>query len=460
VITAYTLTTAASTPVWGKVGDMYGRKGAFLVAIAVFLAGSALCGLAQDMPQLIAFRAVQGLGGGGLMVSAFAIMGELIPPHARARYQGIMSAAMGVTMIGGPLIGGLITDHAGWRWCFLINLPIGVAGLILVATGMHLSKRRAPGRADYAGAALLAAAISAVVLICAWGGTRYAWGSAVIVALVAATALLAVLFVLVERRAAEPVLPLEIFRDRTFSAATVVGLIVGFVMFAALTFLSVFQQTVQGASATNSGLLLLPVLLSMVVTNVVVGQLIARGLSLRTVALAGSSCMAASLLLMATMGLGSSRLTAGAYMLVLGVGMGCLIQGTLLLSLESVGPMHLGVASSTATLARTVGGTVGVALSGALFAVQVGTALRQAGVGSAESPELTAAGLAQLSDAARETYQRAVVDGARPVFLLAGALSVAALLASLLVRRHPAAAPGAPHDPAAAVGHPRGLDAG
>ncbi|BFU42708.1 MDR family MFS transporter [Krasilnikovia sp. MM14-A1004] len=449
VVTSYTLTTAASTPIWGKLGDMYGRKGVFLASIVVFLIGSVLSGLAQDLPQLIAFRALQGLGGGGLMVSAFAIMGELIPPTSRAKYQGIMSAAMGLTMIAGPLVGGLITDHAGWRWCFLINVPIGIAGLAMVAVGMHLPKHRAQGRADYLGAVLLASAISGVVLMSAWGGTRYAWQSPVIIGLLLAIVLTVTLLLLVERRAAEPVLPLGIFRDRTFALATLIGLVVGFVMFAALTFLSLFQQTVQSASATNSGLLLLPVLLSMVVINVVVGQLITRGLGLRTVVLLGSALMAASLLLMATMGTGTTRATAAGYMLLLGAGMGCLIQGTLLLSLDSVAPKDLGVASSTATLSRTVGGTIGVALSGALFAHEIAQSLAHAGVAvaaGAGQAQLTAAGLARMGEAARTAYQHAVVDGARAVFLLSGLLSLTALLASWFVRARGAgpAAPGAP----------------
>ncbi|RGC65126.1 Multidrug resistance protein 3 [Micromonospora sp. MW-13] len=440
VITSYTLATAASTPIWGKLGDMYGRKGVFLASIVIFLVGSALSGLAQDLGQLIGFRALQGLGGGGLMVSAFAIMGELIPPRDRAKYQGVMSAAMGATMIGGPLVGGLITDHFGWRWCFLINLPIGLVGLVLVATGMRLPVRRAQGRVDYLGATLLAFIISVVVLVSAWGGTRYDWGSAMIVGLGLAAVLAVAGFLLVERQAREPVLPLTIFRVANFSLATVIGLLVGFVLFSTMTFLTLYQQAVQGASATNSGLLLLPVLLSMVVVNVIVGQWITKGLRLRTVLLVGSALMTASLFLMATMGTGTSRLVAALYMVVLGAGMGCLIQGTLLLSLDSVGMRDLGVASSTATLSRTVGGTIGVAASGALFAHQVQQSLAAKGpeVASAvggEAGQLTAVGMARLPEAVRVAYEHAVADGAQLVFVAAAVLSVAALLGSWFVRQ-------------------------
>ncbi|WP_081706489.1 MDR family MFS transporter [Nocardia sp. CNY236] len=440
VITSYTLATAASTPIWGKLGDMYGRKGVFLASIVIFLVGSALSGLAQDLGQLIGFRALQGLGGGGLMVSAFAIMGELIPPRDRAKYQGVMSAAMGATMIGGPLVGGLITDHFGWRWCFLINLPIGLVGLTLVATGMRLPARRAQGRVDYLGATLLAFVISVVVLVSAWGGTRYDWGSAVIVGLGLAAVLATAGFLLVERQAREPVLPLGIFQVVNFSLATVIGLLVGFVLFSTMTFLTLYQQAVQGASATNSGLLLLPVLLSMVVVNVIVGQWITKGLRLRTVLRVGSALMTVSLFLMATMGTGTSRLVAALYMVVLGAGMGCLIQGTLLLSLDSVGMRNLGVASSTATLSRTVGGTLGVAASGALFAHQVQQSLAARGpeVASAvsgDAVQLTAAAMARLPEGVRVAYEHAVADGARLVFVAAALLSVAALLGSWFVRQ-------------------------
>jgi EmrB/QacA subfamily drug resistance transporter len=451
VITSYTLATAASTPVWGKLGDMYGRRGVFLSAIALFLLGSGLSGLSQSMAQLIGFRAIQGLGGGGLVVNAFAIMGELVPPRNRARYQGMMSAVMGVTMIGAPLVGGFVTDHYGWRWCFLVNLPIGAVGLALAAVGMRLPTRRAQGRVDYAGAALLTVVISALVLISAWGGTEYAWGSGVILGIAALSALAAWGFVVVERRAAEPVLPLGIFRSADFSLATVVSAVVGFVLFTTMTFLSLFQQAVQGASATNSGLLLLPVLLSMVVVNVIVGQSIGRGVSLRTILVVGSALMTASLFLLASMGTGTTRFTAACYMLPLGAGMGCLIQGTLLVSLESVGLRDFGVASSTATLARTVGGSLGVAAMGAVFAHQTQQALLARGESGGVVPvgkptQIDAASLARLPGQARQAYEYAVAHGTSAVLLLTAGLSVLGLLASWFVRR-PSAPPVRPDVP-------------
>ncbi|MFC8850065.1 MULTISPECIES: MDR family MFS transporter [unclassified Micromonospora] len=445
VITSYTLATAASTPIWGKLGDIHGRKGVFLTAIAIFLVGSVLSGVAQGLGQLVGFRALQGLGGGGLMVSAFAIMGELIPPRDRARYQGLMSVAMGATMIGGPLVGGLITDHFGWRWCFLINLPIGLVGLLLVATGMRLPARRIRARVDYVGATLLAFVISAVVLLAAWGGTRYGWGSPVIVGLGLATVLALIVFVLVERHVHEPVLPLGVFRVANFSLATAIGLLVGFVLFSTMTFLTLYQQAVQGASATNSGLLLLPVLLSMVLVNVVVGQLITRGMGLRTVLLVGSALMTVSLLLMVSMDTGTVRALSVAYMVLLGAGLGFLIQGSLLLSLESVAARDLGVASATATLSRTVGGTVGVAASGALFAQQVQHSLAERAVAAdlaGNAAQLTAASMARLPEAARSAYEYAVADGTRLVFVLTAVLSGASLLASWFIRQQAASAPG------------------
>jgi EmrB/QacA subfamily drug resistance transporter len=276
VVTAYTLTTAASTPLWGKIGDMYGRKGVFLTSILIFLAGSVTSGAAQTMSQLIGFRALQGLGAGGLMVGAMAIMGELVPPRERGKYMGMMAGVMSFAMIGGPLVGGTLTDHLGWRWAFYINIPLGAIALTLVTTLLHLPRHRSQGRIDYAGAALLTVGITAAVLVTSWGGTEYDWSSGTILGLGGLAAASVAGFLLVERRASEPVLPLGVFRSRNFSLVTLIGFLLGFVMFGAMTFLPLYQQSVQGASATNSGLLLLPVLLPMMVVSVVTGRATTR----------------------------------------------------------------------------------------------------------------------------------------------------------------------------------------
>lgn len=276
VVTAYTLATAVSTPVWGKAGDMYGRKGAFLASIVIFLAGSALAGLSQDMTQLVAFRAVQGLGAGGLMVGALAIISSLVPPREMGRYQGMIAGTMGLAMIGGPLVGGAITDHLGWRWCFYLNLPLGIVALVMVGLVLHLPKLRATARIDYAGVAALATTITSIVLITTWGGGQYGWTSPAILGLGALAAVAFGAFLAAERRVAEPVLPLGLFRSANFSLVTVIAFLLGFGMFGAMTFLPLFQQTVQGASASSAGMLGMPMFLAMVAVNLVAGPVITR----------------------------------------------------------------------------------------------------------------------------------------------------------------------------------------
>ncbi|MBL1068916.1 MDR family MFS transporter [Streptomyces sp. 7-21] len=443
VVTAYTLTTAVSTPVWGKLGDMYGRKGVFLASIAVFVAGSALCGLAQDMGQLIAFRAVQGLGAGGLMVGVMALVGDLVPPRERGRYQGMIAATMAIAMIGGPSVGGVITDHLGWRWTFSINVPLGILALAMVATLLRLpGKRPAGARIDVLGAALLATGITAVVLVTTWGGTEYDWDSGVILGL-AATGLAALAaFVWAETRAAEPVMPLHLFRSRNFALMTGLGFSVGFMMFGAVLYLPVFQQAVQNASATNSGLLLLPMLLAMMVTSALAGRLTTQTGRYKALPIAGCGLLVAGMLLLAQMDTGTSRLTTGVFMALVGAGVGLLMQTTMLVAQNSVEARDMGVASSTNTLFRTVGQSFGVALMGAVFTARVEDETGALGGGTAEpapaeSAQLTADALAGLPDAAREAYQSAVAAGTSGAFWLAAAVAAAGFVLALFVREVP-----------------------
>lgn len=459
VVTAYTLTTAASTPIWGKLGDMYGRKGIFLTSIVVFLAGSALSGLAQSMGQLIGFRALQGLGAGGLIVGVMAIIGDLVPPRDRGKYQGMMTAVMGVAMIGGPLAGGSLTDHLGWRWIFYINLPLGVVALAAVTAVLHLPKKRTEARIDYAGAALLTAGITALVLVTTWGGTEYAWGSGRIIGLAAGAVVALVAFLAVERRAVEPILPLHIFRSRNFSVITVIGFLVGFVMFGSLTFLPLYQQTVQGASATNSGMLLLPMLLSMMVVSLVVGRITTASGKYRIFPIAGGVLITVGMYLLSTMDTGTSRLTTGLYMALLGAGMGFLMQLTMLIAQNSVEMKDMGVGSSSATLFRTLGGSFGVAILGAVFTSHV-----QDTMGEKAGPrgkEITSGGaqlepsqLDKLPAAVKDAYAHAVSDGTHQVFLWGTAIAVIAFVASWFIKEIPlrgagpasAAEDGAPAD--------------
>ncbi|MFM9372437.1 MDR family MFS transporter [Streptomyces sp. Da 82-17] len=440
VVTAYTLATAASTPIWGKLGDMYGRKGTFLTSIVIFLIGSALSGMAQDMGQLIGFRAVQGLGAGGLMVGVMAIIGDLIPPRERGRYQGMMAGVMALAMIGGPLVGGTITDHLGWRWSFYINLPLGAVALAMVTIVLHLPKKRAQARIDYLGAALLTVGITAIVLVTTWGGTEYAWGSAMIVGLSVLGVVALGAFLYSQTRAADPIMPLHIFRSRNFTLMSVIGFITGFVMFGAVLFLPLYQQSVQGASATNSGLLLLPMLLAMMVVSLIAGRVTTNSGKYKIFPIAGGALMVTGLFLLAQMDTGTSRLTSGIYMAVLGAGMGFLMQITMLVAQNSVEMKDMGVASSSTTLFRTLGSSFGVAVMGALFNDRVAHEMAErvpGGGGALPNAQLDAASLAKLPDAMREAYQFAVSSGTHAAFLLGSAIAVAAFLAALFVKEVP-----------------------
>ncbi|MFF8321853.1 MDR family MFS transporter [Streptomyces bobili] len=458
VVTSYTLATAASTPIWGKLGDMYGRKGAFLTSIVIFLVGSMLSGMAQDMGQLIGFRAVQGLGAGGLMVGVMAIIGDLVPPRERGKYQGMMAGVMAIAMIGGPLVGGTITDHWGWRWAFYINLPLGVVALGLITAVLHLPKKRSQARIDYLGAGLLTIGITSIVLVTTWGGTEYAWSSARIMELIGIGVATLVGFVFWQTRAVEPILPLHIFRSRNFTLMAVIGFITGFVMFGATLFLPLYQQSVQGASATNSGLLLLPMLGAMLVTSMVAGRITTSSGRYKIFPVVGGALMIVGLYLLSTMDTGTSRFTSGVFMAVVGLGMGCLMQITMLVAQNSVEMKDMGVASSSATLFRTLGSSFGVAIMGALFNSRVQDAMseRAGALGSKiteQSAQLDAASLAKLPAPAREAYQFAVSDGTHAAFVLGALVAVVALVAAVFVKEVPlrGAEPkteGAPDEPA------------
>ncbi|MFE7318205.1 MDR family MFS transporter [Streptomyces sp. NPDC057555] len=468
VVTAYTLATAASTPIWGKLGDMYGRKGVFLTSIVIFLIGSALSGMAQDMGQLIGFRAVQGLGAGGLMVGVMAIIGDLIPPRERGKYQGMMAGVMAVAMIGGPLVGGTITDHLGWRWSFYINLPLGAIALIAVGAVLHLPKKRSQTRIDYAGAALLTIGITSLVLLTTWGGTEYDWLSKQIVGLGVLAVVALVAFVLVERKVSDPVVPLRIFRNGNFSLVTVIGFLVGFVMFGSMTFLPLYQQTVQGASATNSGLLLLPMLLSMMAVSLVAGRVTTTSGKYKIFVTGGGALITVGLFLLSLMDTTTTRFTSGLYMAVLGAGMGFLMQTTMLIAQNSVELRDMGVGSSSATLFRTIGGSFGVAIMGAVFADQVKSTMIEK-LGAVAGQKMTGGGaqmdpkaLTKLPAPVKDAYAHAVANGAHQVFLWGAIISVigfaaAWFLKEIPLRGGPAAKPTEPEAPEERVAVPEAV---
>jgi EmrB/QacA subfamily drug resistance transporter len=376
VVTAYVLGTTVSTPIWGKLGDLYGRKAVFLTSVVIFLVGSALCGMAgsdmlggpgDGMVELIAFRAVQGLGAGGLMVGVMAIIGDLVPPRERGRYQGMIAGIMAIAMVAGPLVGGFITDNLSWRWAFYVNLPLGGVALLVLATTMHLPKYRTEHKIDWLGAALLSVGITAIVLLTTWGGNEYDWASPQILGLAVLAAVTLVAFGLVERRVPEPILPLGLFANRNFALISVIGFLLGFAMFGAMNFLPLYQQTVQGASATNSGLLLLPLMFGMLVVSLVVGRAITKTGRYRMFPIVGGVVMTAGMLLLSRLDVDTGKAESSLYMVVLGVGMGFLMQTSMLIAQNSVEQKDLGVSSSAATFFRSIGGSFGVSLFGAVF---------------------------------------------------------------------------------------------
>ncbi|WP_217141360.1 MDR family MFS transporter [Streptomyces sp. AC627_RSS907] len=436
VVTAYTLATAVSTPVWGRLGDTRDRKKVLLTAITVFLVGSGLSGAAQDMGQLIAFRAVQGLGAGGLMAGVMATVGELVPPRERGRYQGLISGAMALAMIGGPLAGGAVTDHLGWRWAFYLNLPLGALALVMIWLLLRLPERRSTARVDHVGAALLMVGITATVLLTTWGGTRYAWGSGAVAALGVTAGVSLWAFVRRQLRTADPIMPPHMFRVRNFTLMSVIGFLTGFVLFGALLFLPLYQQAVQGASATNSGLLLLPMLAAMIVTSLVAGRVTTVSGRYKVFPVAGGALLCAGTWLLSRMDTSTSRPAAALYMAVLGAGLGCLTQIVTVVAQNSVELRDIGAASAAVTLFRTLGSCFGVAVMGTLFNREVLRVMAERAPGrpALENAQLDAASLARLEPALHEAYRHATAAGTHAAFVLSAVVGGAVCVAGLLVR--------------------------
>jgi EmrB/QacA subfamily drug resistance transporter len=368
VVTAYVLASTVTTPLYGKLGDQYGRKRWLIAAIVIFLIGSALSGLSQSMDQLIAFRALQGLGAGGLMVGVIATIGDMVSPRERGQYMGYMMAAMMLAMIAGPLVGGYITDSLSWRWIFYINMPVGGAALIYIWTTLHLPYKKVPHKIDYLGAGMLAIAATAIVLLTTWGGTQYRWGSGQILGLGLVAVAAVVTFLFTETRAAEPVLPLHVFRNRNFSVATGMSFLLGMAMLGALTFLPLYQQTVQHLSAVGSGLLLIPMMLGVTVTSLIGGFVMTKTGRYKAMPIIGGAIMSLAMYLLTGLGVHTTLLQSGLYYAVLGVGMGFLMQITSVIVQNSVDPRDIGVASSSRAFFQQIGGSIGVALFGAIFA--------------------------------------------------------------------------------------------
>jgi EmrB/QacA subfamily drug resistance transporter len=438
VVTAYLLASTVVTPLYGKLGDLYGRKIMLRVAIGLFLVGSALCGLSQSMSELIAFRALQGLGGGGLIVTTMAAVGDIIAPRDRGKYQGLFGAVFGVSTVIGPLLGGFFVDSLSWRWIFYVNLPLGLVALAVIGVAFPARTEHVHHRIDYLGAAVLAAGLSAIVLFTSLGGTSYAWGSSFIIALIIVSVVMLVLFPLVEARAAEPILPLELFRNRTFAVTSAVGFIIGLALFGAVTFLPLYLQVVKGHSPTVSGLLITPMMAGLLVTSILSGNLISRFGHYRPFPIAGTAIMAVGLFLLSSITVSTPTRTTAAYMVVLGLGLGMVMQVLVLAVQNAVDYRFLGVATSGSTLFRQIGGSIGVSVFGAIFSSNLASELasrvpRSVHVPTAANPAV----VRHLPAAVRAPYIDAFSAALQPVFRLAAAVSVAGFLLSWLLRELP-----------------------
>jgi EmrB/QacA subfamily drug resistance transporter len=367
VVTAYILASTVTTLLYGKLGDQYGRKRWLMIAIVLFLIGSALSGLSHNMDQLIAFRAVQGLGAGGLMVGAIATIGDLVSPRERGQYMGYMMAAMTLAMIAGPLVGGGITDAWGWRWIFYINMPIGAAALVYLYFTLHLPRKRIQHKIDYSGVVVTGIGATAIVLLTTWGGSQYGWTSVPMLLLYAITAMALAGFFWVESRAAEPILPLHVFKVRNFALASGMSFLLGLAMLGALTFLPLYQQTVQHLSPTGSGLALIPMMLGATVTSLISGMVTSKTGRYKILPVIGAVIMTIGLYLLTHLATDTSTLKAAGFFVIFGLGMGFLMQITSLIVQNSVPQSDMGVASSSRAFFQQIGGSIGVSLFGVIF---------------------------------------------------------------------------------------------
>lgn len=448
VVTAYLLASTASTPLYGKMADLYGRRPVFLFSIGTFLLGSLLAGLSQDMTQLIVTRGVQGLGAGGLMTLAFTIISDVVSPRERGRYQGLFGAVFGLSSVAGPLVGGYFAE-TDWRWIFYINVPLGILAIVVCSRVLRLIPfTRRDHSIDWLGAALLVAGVSSLLLALSWGGNEYAWGSGVIIGLFVAGAVLGVLFVLQEARVAEPILPLRLFRSATFALANSAGFVLGLVMFGSIIFIPLYLQIVRGASPTRSGLLMLPMMAGIIVTSVLTGRAMSRIGRYKWFPVSGAAVLLVGMLLFTRLEVDTSLWVAFGFMVVIGVGLGLCMQSLILAVQNSVSMRDLGAGTSSATFFRSLGGSFGVAILGAVLSSRLTSELadrlpgaiavlppeQQAAVAASGGADVSVndpATILALPAPVRAAVQAAFVESLHLVFLTTGLIAIVAVLVTL-----------------------------